>query len=55
MGSHEKMSNTEAFRDDYTTFWREGNTRGGGVFICIKNYVACVEQWVDEDFEIIAV
>jgi hypothetical protein len=33
----------------------ERNTRGSGVFICIKNYIACVELWVDEDFEMIAV
>jgi hypothetical protein len=31
------------------------NTRGDGVFICIKDYIACAELWVDEDFEMIAV
>jgi hypothetical protein len=25
------------------------------VFICEKNYIACAELWVDEDFEMIAV
>jgi hypothetical protein len=51
----EEISNAEVFRDDYTTFRRNRNTRGGGVFICVKNYIACVELWVDEDFGIIAV
>ncbi|PNF40765.1 hypothetical protein B7P43_G17379 [Cryptotermes secundus] len=51
----EEISNAEVFRDEYTTFRRDRNTRGGGVFICVKNYIACVELWVDEDFEMIAV
>jgi hypothetical protein len=51
----EEISNVEVFRDDYTTFRRDRNTRGGGVFICVKIYIACAEQWVDEDFEMIAV
>jgi hypothetical protein len=25
------------------------------VFICVKNYIACVELWVDKDFEMTAV
>jgi hypothetical protein len=32
-----------------------GILEGGGVFICVKNYTACAELWVDEDFEMIAV
>jgi hypothetical protein len=36
----EKISNAEVFRDDYTTFRRDRNTPGGGVFICVKNYIA---------------
>ncbi|PNF22858.1 hypothetical protein B7P43_G16578, partial [Cryptotermes secundus] len=51
----EEISNAEIFRDEYTTFRRDGNTRGGGVFICVKNYIACMELWVDEHFEMIAV
>jgi hypothetical protein len=27
----------------------EGNTLGGSLFICVKNYIACVELWADED------
>jgi hypothetical protein len=26
-----------------------------GVFICVKNIIACTELWVDDDFEVIAV
>jgi hypothetical protein len=51
----EEISNAEAFRDDYTTFRGDRNTRGGGVFICVKDCIACTELWVDEDFEMIAV
>jgi hypothetical protein len=51
----EEISNAEVFGDDYTSFRRDSNTRGGGVFICVKNYIACVELWVDEDFEMTAV
>ncbi|PNF14499.1 hypothetical protein B7P43_G16033 [Cryptotermes secundus] len=51
----EEISNAEVFRDEYTTFRRDRNSRGGGVFICVKNYIAWVELWVDEDFEMIAV
>jgi len=29
--------------------------RGGGVFICVKNYIDCRELWTHEDFEITAV
>jgi hypothetical protein len=25
------------------------------VFLCVKKYIACVESWADEDFEMIAV
>ena len=34
----EEIKNAEVFRDDYTTFRRDRCTRGGGVFICVKNY-----------------
>jgi hypothetical protein len=48
----EEISNAEVFRDDYIIFRRERNPRGGGVFICVKDYIACTELWVDEDFKI---
>ncbi|KDR16512.1 hypothetical protein L798_09946 [Zootermopsis nevadensis] len=51
----EEISNAEVFRDDYKTFRRDRNARGGGVFICVKNYIPCAELWVDEDFEMLAV
>jgi hypothetical protein len=43
------------FRDDYVTFRRDRCSRGGGVFICVENYIDCRELWTDEDFEMIAV
>jgi hypothetical protein len=55
LGMESWLSNAEEFRDNYRTFRRERNTRGGGVFICVKDYNACAEQWVDENFETIAV
>jgi hypothetical protein len=51
----EEIRNAEVFRDEYTTFRRDRNTRGGGVLISVKNYIACAEQWLDEDFEMTAV
>ena len=51
----EDIGNTEIFRADFTTFRRDRHTRGGGVFICVKNTLTCSELWVDDDFEIIAV
>ena len=51
----EEISNADIFRTDYTTFKRDRHARGGGVFICVKNYIACAELWVDDDFEMIAV
>jgi hypothetical protein len=50
----EEINNVALFRDDYTTFRRDKNTRGGGVFICVNDCIACAELWVDEDFEMIA-
>jgi len=43
------------FRVDFTTFKRDQCAHGGGVFICIKNYIAFAEMWVDKDFEMNAV
>ena len=51
----EEINSAEFFRDDYITFRREGCSRGGGVFICFKNYVDCRELRTDEDFEMLAV
>jgi hypothetical protein len=45
----EEINNAEVFRDDYITFRRNRGTRGGGVFICVR------QLWTDEDFEMIAV
>lgn len=36
----EEIIIAEVFRADYTTCRRGGFTRGGGVFICFKNYIA---------------
>ena len=35
----------------YTTFRRDRQTRGGGMFICVKNYIICAELWIDEVYE----
>ena len=51
----EDIGNAEIFRADYMTFRRDRHARGGGVFICIKNNIACSELWVDDDFEILAI
>ena len=51
----EEINNTEAFRDDYSTVRRDRCTQGGGRFICVKNYINCMEIWADEDFEMIAI
>ena len=50
----EEINNAEVFRDDYTAFRRNRCTGGGGVFICIKNYIDYRELWADEYFEMIA-
>ena len=50
-----EINNAEIFRDDYLTFRRDRCSRGGGVFICIKNYIICRVLWTDEVFEMIAV
>jgi hypothetical protein len=33
----EEINKAEIFRDDYITFRRDRCSRGGGVFICVKN------------------
>jgi hypothetical protein len=50
-----KPKNAEVFRDDYTTFRIDRSTGGGGVCICVKNYIDSRELWTDDDFEMIAV
>jgi len=50
-----EINNAEIFRDDYITFRRDRCSRGGGVFICVKNYIDCRVLWTDEVFEMIAV
>jgi hypothetical protein len=39
----EDVGNAEVFRADFTTFRRDRPARGGGVFICVKNSIACKE------------
>jgi hypothetical protein len=51
----EDISDAEVFRADFTIFRRDRSACGGGVFICVRNFIACMELWVDEDFEMIAV
>jgi hypothetical protein len=51
----EEINNAEVFRDDYITFRRDRGSRGGGVFICVKNYLDCRVLWTDEVFEMISV
>jgi len=43
------------FRDNYITFRRDRCSGGGGVFICVKNYIDCRVLWTDDVFEMIAV
>src|SRR5215469_12947928 len=51
----EEINNAEIFRDDYITFRRDRGSRGGGVFICVKNYIDCRVLCTDEVSEMIAV
>jgi len=51
----EEINNAEIFRDDYIIFRRDRCSQGGGVFICVKNYIDCRELWTDEDSEMAAV
>jgi hypothetical protein len=39
----EELGNTEIFRTDFTAFRRDRHCRGRGVFICVKNHIACSE------------
>jgi len=51
----EELNNAEVFRDDHINLRRDRGSRGGGVFICVKNYIDCRVLWTDEVFEMIAV
>jgi hypothetical protein len=51
----DEINNAEVFRDDYITFRRDRSTQGGGVFICVKNYIDCRELRTDDDSEMRAV
>ena len=51
----EETRNTEIFRADFRTFRRDRHARGEGLFVCVKNNIACSELWVDGEFQIIAV
>jgi hypothetical protein len=52
---HEDINNAELFRDNFITFRRDRCSRGGGVFICVKNHIDCRELWVDDEFEMLAI
>jgi len=43
----EEINNAKIFRDDYIIFKRDRCTLGGGVFICVKNYIDCRELWTE--------
>jgi hypothetical protein len=51
----ESRLNVENVRDAYIYFRRDRYSRGGGIFICVKNYIDCRELWTDGDFEMVAV
>jgi len=51
----QEICKTKVSRADFTTVRRDQCAHGGAVFICIKNYIACDEVWVDKDFEMNAV
>jgi hypothetical protein len=44
----EEINDAEIFRDDYITFRRDRCFRGGGLFICVRNYIDCRELWTCE-------
>lgn len=49
------ISNAEIFRGDYAVFRRDRGSRGGGVFICVKNCYKSLELWSDAECEMLAV
>jgi hypothetical protein len=51
----EEISNAKVFRIDCTIFRRHRSSRGGGGFVCVKNFIACTGLSVEEDVEIISV
>ena len=44
----EEIKNAEDFGDNYITFRRDRCSRGGGLFICVKNYIVCRVLWTNE-------
>ena len=50
-----EIKKAEVFRDDYITFRMDRCSRGGGVFICFKNYIDYRVLLTDEVLEMIAV
>jgi hypothetical protein len=51
----EEISNAKVFKDSHTTFRRAGSTQSEGVFICVKNYIASLKLWTNEDFQMVAI
>ena len=51
----DEINKAEVFRDDHITFMRDRCSRGGGVFICLNNYIDCRVLWTGEVFEMTAV
>ena len=51
----DEINNAELFRGDYITLRRDRCSRGGGVFICVKNHIVCSELWTDDEYEMLAV
>jgi len=49
------INNAEVFRAEFTTFRRDRSAYDGGVSICVKNIIASMELWADDDFEMIEV
>jgi hypothetical protein len=51
----EEINNAEVSRVDYTTFKRDGHSRGDGVFTCIQNNTTWTEVRFDELHDMIAI
>jgi hypothetical protein len=51
----EEVMNAGVFMANYTTFKRDGRSRGEGVFICVKNNITWAEIWFDELHEMKAI
>jgi len=51
----EEINSAEVSRDNYITFRKDRCSWGGGIFMCVKNYIDCRELWTVEDSEMVAV